>query len=210
MLDDGPERRDKSPLKAPGVLVSALVPLGDLAASGLDGKAIGEVTRSTYRLGLDPVHASRAIRSAGVQDVNGASKILEALAMGEGAPAPGDTMVPWALGDDTGGHRAFNELGVFTPANPPLIPVRGVDGAEGLLVHQGLAYVLGMCPAGAVGAGIDARSLVAVVRAATGLDLAASDLDTLAARLVRETLALGPGLPPDASQVTKDLRERFQ
>ena len=191
MLDDEPSRAEQSTMHAPGVLLSDLLPLQDLAAAGMDGRAMGEVTRATYRLGLDPARTASALRGAGVSDLDSAHPVLEALARGDGAPPAGSAMVPWDLGDATGAHEAFVDLGVFTPANPPLVPTSGLDGAENLLVQQGLAYILGLCPAGSVGAGIDAPAIVEVVEVATGLGLTASDLEGLARRLVTETIALG-------------------
>jgi hypothetical protein len=104
---------------------------------------------------------------------------------------------------------AFAELGVFTTANPPLIPTDGVEGAGNLLVQQGLAYILGMCPAGAVGAGITPAAVEEVVEVSTGLGLSAEDLEALARTLVSETLALGPRPSGDASEVTLELLRRF-
>ena len=118
-------------------------------------------------------------------------------------------MACWDLGDDTGGHQAFVALGVFTPANPPLVPTEGADGAEGLLVLQGLSYILGMCPAGAVGAGVDASSIAPVVEAATGMGLSPGDLEDLARRLVSETLELGPATDATRDPVPQELRRRF-
>ncbi len=210
MLDDEPARMERSDVPRPGVLVADLLPLGDLTAAGMDGRAIGEVTRMTYDLGLDPSRASRAVRDAGARDPASARPVLEALARGEGAPSAGDPMQNWDLGDATGGHDAFVAMGVLTPANPPQVPTCGVDGAEGLLLLQGLAYILGMCPAGAVGAGIDAPSIAPVVEAATGLGLSAGDLEGLARRLVSETMATaaGPG-PAGAPPAAAELRRRF-
>ena len=209
MLDDDPSRMERSEKDSPGVLVADLLPLKDLAAAGMDGRAIGEVTRASYLLGLDPCRAASAIRGAGATDMASARPILEALARGEGAPARGDGMAYWDLGDDTGGHQAFVALGVLTPANPPLVPTEGTDGAERLLVLQGLAYILGMCPAGAVSAGVDAPSIAPVVEAATGMGLSPEDLEGMARRLVSETLELGPAPEARATPVELELRRRF-
>jgi hypothetical protein len=118
-------------------------------------------------------------------------------------------MAPWDLGDDTGGHRAFVGLGVFTPANPPLVPTLGAGGAYRLAILQGISYILGMCPAGAVGAGIDAPSIAPVVEAATGMGLTPDDLEGLAHRLVAETLGLGPPREARESPVERELRGMF-
>ncbi len=209
MLDDDPARMERSDREAPGVMVADLLPLGDLTAAGMNGQAIGEVTRASYMLGLDPCHAASAVRRAGASDLPTARPVLEALARGEGAPTRGDGMACWDLGDRTGAHQAFVGLGVFTPANPPQVPTEGVEGAYRLLILQGLFYILGMCPAGAVGAGIDTPSIVPVVQAATGLSLSANDLETLAHRLVAETLELGPAPDATASPVELELRRRF-
>jgi aldehyde:ferredoxin oxidoreductase len=195
MLDGEPSRMEQTAVRAPGVLLADLLPLQDLAAAGMDGRAMAEVTRTTYRLGLDPARAAAALRGSGARDPASARPVLDGLARGEGAPSAGSTMVPWHLGDATGGHDAFVDLGVFTPANPPQVPTRGLDGAENLLVQQGLAYILGLCPAGAVGAGIDAKAVAEVTEAATGLGLSAPDLEGLARRLVAETIALSPTAP---------------
>lgn len=209
MLDEDPALRERSERRAPGVLVADLPPLGDLTASGLDGRGVAEVTRTSYRLGLDPARAARAVREAGARDTASATRVLEELAKGMGAPPPGTPMVGWDLGDDTGGHDAFVGLGVFTPANPPLVPTLGVEGAEGLLVLQGLAYILGLCPSGSVGAGMDADALEEVVEAATGLGLSASALEDRSRRLVRETLAMGPDTARDGPATLAELRGRF-
>jgi hypothetical protein len=209
MLDEDPGRMDRTDVPSPGVMVSDLLPLGDLTAAGMDGRAIGEVTRATYALGLDPCRAAAALRRAGTRDMASARPVLEGLARGEGAPSRGGSMHCWDLGDDTGGHRAFTDLGVFTPANPPLVPTHGVEGAYRLLVLQGIAYILGMCPAGAVGAGIDGPAIAPVVRTATGRQLSAEDLEALAHRLVAETLALGPEVGDSASTQEAELRRRF-
>ncbi|NIP33866.1 MAG: hypothetical protein GWO00_03765, partial [Gemmatimonadetes bacterium] len=173
MLDEDPSMMERSERTAPGVMVSDLLPLGDLTAAGMDGRAIGEVTRATYALGLDPCRAASAVRRAGAGDLASALPVLEALATGEGAPTRGGGMHCWDLGDESGGHQAFVRLGVFTPANPPLVPTEGATGAYRLLVLQGISYILGMCPAGAVGAGIEATSIAPVVEAATGKGLGA-------------------------------------
>lgn len=209
MLDDDPSRMESSEMVSPGVLVADLLPLQDLTAAGMDGRAIGEVTRASHGLGLDPCRAAAAVRRAGATDLASARPVLEALARGEGAPKRGDGMARWDLGDDTGGHQAFVGLGVFTPANPPMVPTEGVDGAERLLVLQGLAYILGMCPAGAVEAGIDAPSIAPVVEAATGMGLFPGDLEDLARRLVSETLELGPAPDATADPAQRELRRRF-
>jgi aldehyde:ferredoxin oxidoreductase len=206
MLDEDPGLLGQTAKRAPGVLVADLLPLGDLVASGMDGLTIGEVTRSAYRLGLDPSRVSSAVRDTGARDLDAVEVQLGAMVRGELAPEPGEPMVGWDLGDESGGHRAFVELGAFTPANPPLVPTVGLDGAERLLELQGLAYILGLCPAGAVGAGIDAAAIAGVVEAATGLGLSAEDLDGLSRRLVRETVAMGPGSLPDGAA---QLRGRF-
>jgi hypothetical protein len=209
MLDEGPDLRERSDLTSPGVMVSDLLPLGDLVAAGMDGRAIGEVTRATYDLGLDPCRAAAAVRGAGATDLASARPVLEALARGEGAPPAGGGMARWDLGDEAGGHRAFVDLGVFTPANPPMVPAFDAEGARRLLVLQGISYILGMCPAGAVGAGVDAPSIAPVVEAAGGLGLTPDDLEGLARRLVAETLELAgaPGEPP--SPLEAELRRMF-
>lgn len=209
MLDDDPSLTERSEETSPGVLVSDLQPLGDLTAAGLDGRAIGLVTRASHDLGLDPCRAASAVRRAGATDLATARPVLEALARGEGAPAAGTGMPGWDLGDGSGGHEAFCRLGVLTPANPPLVPAEGARGAYRLLVLQGMCYVLGLCPAGAVGAGIDAPSVAPVVEAATGLGLGPEDLEGLAHRLVAETLATGRPPGPDASPVELELRGMF-
>ena len=209
MLDEDPGRMDRTDVPSPGVMVSDLLPLGDLEATGMDGRAMGEVTRATYMLGLDPCRAASALRRGGASDLVSARPVLEALARGEGAPAREDGMACWDLGDESGGHQAFVGTGVFTPANPPLVPTEGAEGAYRLLVLQGISYILGMCPAGAVGAGIDARSIAPVVEAATGLGLTADDLEALAHRLVVETLELSLAPGESVSPVERDLRRRF-
>jgi len=209
MLDEDPRRMDLTDVPSPGVMVSDLLPLGDLMSAGMDGRAIGEVTRATYMLGLDPCRAASALRRAGASDLASARPVLEALARGDGAPTREGGMACWDLGDDSGGHQAFVGLGVFTPANPPLVPTEGVEGAYRLLVLQGISYILGMCPAGAVGAGVDAPSIAPVVEAATGCGLSADDLEALAHRLVTETLELGPAPDENASPIQQELRRRF-
>jgi aldehyde:ferredoxin oxidoreductase len=209
MLDQDPSVMERTDPVSPGVLIADLLPLGDLTQAGLDGRAIGEVTRTTYKLGLDPSRAASAIRQAGAKDLASARPILEALARGEGAPSRGGTIASWDLDDDTGGHRAFAGLGVFTSANPPLVPTRGAQGAYRLAILQGLFYILGMCPAGAVGAGIDAKSIAPVMEAATGMGLSPDDLEMLAHRLVVETLALGPEPQSIPDPVDLELRRMF-
>jgi len=205
MLDDDPRRRERSAREAPGVLVPDMLPLADLAAAGLDGPSMGRITRLSHRLGLDPARAARAVRDAHAPSEAAAGEVLQALAGGEGAPPRGTSMVGWELGDPTGAHEAFLGLGAFTPANPPAGPYEGVDGAEAMALQQGLAYVLGLDPAGAMASGLGAADLAEVVEAATGLDLDAAALDALSRRLVRETLAeRGPaagGLPGPAAEL---------
>ncbi|UCC92798.1 MAG: hypothetical protein JSW25_09070, partial [Thermoplasmata archaeon] len=209
MLDQDPKLMERSEIDSPGVIISDLLPLGDLTVAGLDGHGIGEVARTTYQLGLDPCRAASAVRRAGSGDALSARPVLEALARGEGAPARGGGMACWDLGDDTGAHQAFVDLGVFTPANPPLVPTSGAQGAYRLTILQGISYILGMCPAGAVGAGIDADSIAPVMEVATGLGLTPEDLEGLAHRLVTETLALNPGTEGRTSPVSDELRGMF-
>jgi aldehyde:ferredoxin oxidoreductase len=209
MLDQDPSVMERPDVDSPGVMVSDLLPLGDLTAAGLDGRAIGEVTRTAHRLGLDPCRAAAAIRQAAAVDGPSARPVLEALARGEGAPSRGDGQSCWDLGDGTGGHQAFVDLGVFTPANPPLVPTEGAEGAYRLAILQGISYILGMCPAGAVGAGIDAPSIAPVVEVATGLGLTPDDLEGLAHRLVAETLVLNPSPEEGVSPLEMELRRMF-
>ena len=209
MLDEDPSRMEETGVHDPGVLIVDMLPLGDLRAAGLDGRGIGEVTRATYQRGLDPVRAARAVRMAGAADPASAIRVLDDLVEGRGAPSPGETMMAWELGDGTGCHEAFVHLGIFTPANPPLVPAGCVDDLEHLLVLQALAYVLGLCPAGSVGAGIDAPCVEEVVRVATGHGLSASELEGLARRLVKETLALQPSRGAGGSPIADELRGRF-
>jgi hypothetical protein len=209
MLDEEPTRKVRSDRTSPGTLVADLLPLLDLRSTGMDGRGMGEVTRASYMLGLDPCRAAAAVREAGAKDMTSARSVLEALARGEGAPGEGAGMACWDLGDLTGGHEAFVGMGVFTSANPPLVPTEGIEGAHRLLVLQGLCYILGLCPAGAVGAGIDASSIAPVVEAASGQGLSANDLETLAERLVTETLELGPSTPTNGPSSVQELRRRF-
>jgi aldehyde:ferredoxin oxidoreductase len=209
MLDHEPSLMERSGTDSPGVMVSDLLPLGDLAAAGLDGRAIGEVTRMTYMLGLDPCRAASAVRRAGATDAGSARPVLDDLARGRGAPATGGEMACWDLGDGTGGHQAFVGLGVLTPANPPLVPCEGAEGAYHLAILQGISYILGLCPAGAVGAGMDGPSIAPVVEVATGLGLSAEDLEGLAHRLIAETMALNPSPSGTASAVELELRRMF-
>jgi hypothetical protein len=209
MLDEEPGLEGRSDLVSPGVLIADLLPLGDLTAAGMDGRAMGEVTRATYDLGLDPCRAASAVRRAGATDGASARPVLEAMARGEEAPPGGASMACWDLGDEGGGHRAFVDLGVFTPANPPMVPAFDAEGAYRLLILQGISYILGMCPAGAVGAGIDAPSVAPVVEAAAGLGLLPEDLEALAHRLVAETLELGGARGPPPQPVEAELRRMF-
>ncbi len=209
MLDEDPRLMERPDLTSPGVMISDLMPLGDLVTAGMDGRAIGEVTRATYDLGLDPCRAASAVHRAGATDLNSARPVLEALARGEGPPHGGGGMACWDLGDEVGGHRAFVGLGVFTPANPPMVPAFDAEGAYRLLILQGISYILGMCPAGAVGAGIDAASISPVVEAASGLGLTPEDLEGLAHHLVAETLRLGPKEPGTPPPVEGELRGMF-
>lgn len=209
MLDDEPKGRETSQVHDPGVLIADMMPLGDLAAAGLDGRGIGEVTRASYQRGLDPVRAAAGVRKVGASFIEGAMDPLDELTKGIGAPSPGTPMSGWDLGDASGGHDAFVGLGVLTPANPPLVPTEGVDGAERLLILQGLSYILGLCPAGAVGAGIDANCIAGVVEVATGHGLSAEDLEMLARQLVKETLALNPAPGADEPPQLTELRRRF-
>jgi aldehyde:ferredoxin oxidoreductase len=209
MLDEEPGRMEPTEVHDPGVLIVDMLPLGDLHAAGLDGKGIGEVTRATYQRGLDPVRAARAIRMAGAADPASATRVLDDLVEGRGAPSPGEAMMAWDLGDGTGCHEAFARLAVFTTANPPLVPADCVDELEHLLVLQALAYILGLCPAGSVGAGIDAPCIEEVVRVSTGQGLSASELEGLARRLVRETLALQPSPGTEGGPIADELRGRF-
>ncbi len=209
MLDDDPALKEVSKRRAPGVLVVDPMPLADLARVGLDGPAIGRLTRETYRLGLDPARAAAAVREAFAAEEGAALRLLGGLARGDGAPAAGAPMVRWDLGDSTGAHDAFLDLGVFTPANPPAAPCEGIEGAEGLALQQGLAYILGLCPAATVSSGIDAADIEEVLEAATGLGLAAADIEALASRLIRETIALqGPGQGA-LTPMGRELRGRF-
>jgi hypothetical protein len=209
MLDEDPELREQSDMVSPGVLVADLMPLGELTAAGMDGRAIGEVTRATYSLGLDPARAASAVRGAGARDLRSAMPVLQALARGDGAPTRGGGMTPWDLGDTTGAHQAFVGLGVLTPANPPQVPAEGAEGAYRLLILQGICYVLGLCPVGAMGAGIDAPSISPVVETATGMDLTPEGLEGLAHRLISETLEMGPPAGEAASPVEGELRGMF-
>jgi aldehyde:ferredoxin oxidoreductase len=209
MLDDDPGIKELSKRRAPGVLVVDPMPLADLARVGLDGPAIGRMTRVAYRLGLDPARSAAAVREAFAADEDTALGLLEGLARGDGAPAAGTPMMRWDLGDSTGAHDAFLDLGVFTPANPPAALYEGVEGAERLAIQQGIAYIIGLCPAAAVDSGIDSAAIEEVLEAATGLGLAAADIDDLASSLIRETIALQPTGPKALTPFGKELRGRF-
>lgn len=202
MLDEPPARMERSEARMPGVLLADPAPLVDLAAAGLDGPAMGRVTRRTYRLGLDPSTAAAAVRSARPRDERAAMDALDGLVRGEGGPTrhqpPTDLVNVPAL---------LLSLGVLPTTNPRIPTPDGVDTAEELAVTVALAHVLGLDPALTVACGLDARVVEEVSMAVAGPGLTTTRLEASARRLVRETVAMERACKWEGAM--SELRGRF-
>jgi aldehyde:ferredoxin oxidoreductase len=162
--------------KEPGCLVSDLMGFASLAAAGVDAALAME---KCYRLGLEPAAAGALLKKQGA-----GIDALDGLAAGGAAEGPAS----WQVAGSQDSAIAAKST-AFSMAVPTKAVFGGSLDADGWIVRQAMAYVLGIDPVIAVLCPeITAEKMAELVQiSAEWDDFSADTLNTICAGLVQKS-----------------------